>query len=348
MSQNSTVASTLRARNAARLITQAEAAVVARPFDEVPHIDITALVQQTGDEAEAVVASQIRDACIHVGFFYISGHGIDTAFMSNTFDTAKRFFELPDANKQAVSILNSAHMRGYTGLLEENTDPDNLGDLHEAFDAGLDLADDDPDAHSGVYGWGLNQWPELAGFREQVVAYHTTMVKLSKALYRGFALSLDLDRDFFTSKMNKPVSEIRLLRYPSQPVVDERTPGIGAHSDYDMFTILATDEVPALQLLNSAGEWIDAPPIPDAFIVNVGDLLERWTNDLYRSTIHRAMNDPKRDRYSIPFFSNIDPLEVVDVLPSCVSEDRPARYEPVAAGAYVEACMRDAYGVSDS
>ncbi len=339
-------APTLRARNAARLLTQAEAAAAARPFESVPTIDISALVGQTTGELE--VAAKIRDACINVGFFYISGHGVDHALIAGAFDAGKRFFRLPGDDKRAVSILNSPHMRGYTGLLEENTDPDKDGDLHEAFDMGLELEADDPDAYAGVYGWGLNQWPQLTGFRELVVRYHEAMRHLAHSLYRGFAVSLDLDADFFTSKHTKPISELRLLRYPSQPVPNDRHLGIGAHSDYDMFTILATDDVPALQLLNSAGVWVDAPPVPGTFIVNVGDLLERWTNDLYRSTIHRAINHPSRERYSIPFFSNIDPLEVVDVLPSCVSGDRPARYEPVGAGAYVQACMEDAYGVGGS
>jgi isopenicillin N synthase-like dioxygenase len=124
--------------------------------------------------------------------------------------------------------------------------------------------------------------------------------------------------------------------------------GIGAHSDYDVFTVLATDDVPALQVLNPAGEWIAAPPIPDTFIVNVGDLMERWTNDLYRSTVHRAINCTGRRRFSIPFFSNVNPMEMISVLPSCQSPERPARYEPIGAAAYVEACMQEAYGVADN
>ncbi|MEL6893349.1 MAG: 2OG-Fe(II) oxygenase family protein, partial [Actinomycetota bacterium] len=152
--------------------------------------------------------------------------------------------------------------------------------------------------------------------------------------------------DHFTSKMRKPIGELRLLRYPGQPKRQDDVLGIGAHSDYDVFTVLATDEHEALEILNPAGDWIRVPPRPDSFIVNVGDLLERWTNDLYRSTVHRAVNLGSHDRYSIPFFSNIDPLETVAVLESCQSEHRPARYPPVTAGAYVEACMQEAYGVA--
>ena len=337
-------APTLRARNASRLVAQAEAAATARPFQTIPQIDISPLLEGTVDE-RLEVASAIRQACLEVGFFYVSDHGVDPSIVAAGFEAAERFFALPEADKAAVSILHSDKLRGYTGLLEENTDPDNNGDLHEAFDIGLDLANDDPDAHSGVYGWGENQWPELQGFRDDVLAYYAAMDALCRALYRGFALSLDLDEDFFVDKMTKPIGELRLLRYPAQPVPDDKVLGIGAHSDYDAFTVLATDDVSALEILNPAGDWIEAPPVDGTFIVNVGDLMERWTNDLYRSTVHRAVNSSERDRYSIPYFSNIDPLEVISVLPSCQSPERPARYEPVGAGEYVEACMRDAYGV---
>lgn len=337
-------APTLRARNASRLIAQGEAATGAKPFETIPQIDISALFNN--DSAErAAVGEQIRRACTEVGFFYISRHNVDPDVLDAGFRATKRFFSMPLPGKQAVSILHSPKMRGYTGLLEENTDPDNDGDLHECFDASLDLSADDPDASADVYGWGVNQWPDLEGFREDVMAYHAAMRSLSEVLYQGFALSLDLDEHFFAPMLTKPIAELRLLHYPPQEVADDKVLGIGAHSDYDVFTILATDDVPALEVLNPNGDWIPAPPIPGTFIVNVGDLLQRWTNDLYRSTVHRAINRSGRERYSLPFFSNINPLETVAVLRSCQSEERPARYAPIGAAAYVEACMQDAYGV---
>lgn len=346
-----TAAPTLRARNAARLIAQAEVAATAKPFDAIPVIDIGPLFD--GDTAaREAVGAKIRSACMEVGFFYITGHGVDPAVYRGGFDAAERFFNLPQEAKSAVSNRHSDVMRGYTALLEENTDPDNDGDLHEAFDASLDLSPDDPDVALGIYGWGANLWPDMPDFREPIMAYHAALQSLSEVLYRGFALSLDLPEDHFTPMLSKPIAELRLLHYPPQEARQEargeKIIGIGAHSDYDVFTVLATDDVPALQVLNPAGDWIPAPPIPGAFIVNVGDLMERWTNDLYRSTVHRAINTTGRRRYSIPFFSNINPLEMIEVLPSCQSPDRPARYEPVGAAAYVEACMQDAYGLTEN
>ncbi|MEL6919464.1 MAG: 2-oxoglutarate and iron-dependent oxygenase domain-containing protein [Pseudomonadota bacterium] len=337
----------LRARNAARLLAQAEMAKSATPFTSIPVIDITAL--SDGDAAaRADIGAKIRAACIEVGFFYITGHGVDPDVYDAAFDAAQRFFDQHQSVKDKVSNKHSDVMRGYTGLLEENTDPDNDGDLHEAFDVSLDLAPDDPDVALGVYGWGVNLWPEMENFRAPVMAYHAALQTLSETLYRGFALSLDLPEDHFAPLLSKPIAELRLLHYPPQDARDDKVLGIGAHSDYDVFTVLATDDVPALQVLNPANEWIPAPPMPGAFIVNVGDLMERWSNDLYRSTMHRAINTTGRRRYSIPFFSNINPLKTIEVLPSCQSPDRPARYAPIGAAAYVEACMQEAYGITDT
>jgi isopenicillin N synthase-like dioxygenase len=337
-------APTLRSRNASRLVAQAEAAATAPPFDGIPEIDVAPMAG-TDLDARRAVAAELRQACLEVGFFYVTGHSVDPTVVEAAFTSTERFFALPAEDKAAVSILHSDKLRGYTGLLEENTDPDNAGDLHEAFDIGLELAPDDPDADGDTYGWGHNQWPALDGFRDAVLAYYDEMRALCEQLYRAFALSLDLDESFFTDKMTKPIGELRLLRYPGQPERRDDVLGIGAHSDYDVFTVLATDEHEALEILNPAGDWIRVPPRADAFIVNVGDLLERWTNDLYRSTVHRAVNLGHHDRLSIPFFSNIDPMETVAVLESCRSEERPARYPPVQAGPYVEACMQEAYGV---
>ncbi|MEO1679488.1 MAG: 2-oxoglutarate and iron-dependent oxygenase domain-containing protein [Pseudomonadota bacterium] len=318
-----------------------EAAPIA--FSDLPLIDLSPMgaapVERQG------VADALREACIGVGFFYVTGHGVNPAVRAKAFEMAEAFFDLPQAEKDKVSNKHSPIFRGYTGLMEENTDPANRGDLHEAFDLSLDLGPDDPDAQRGIYGWGPNLWPARPdGFRHAMMAYHAEMLALSARLYRAFALALHLPEDFFTSMLTKPVGELRLLHYPNQPAPEPDVIGIGAHTDYDTFTILATDDVSALQVQNADGAWVAAPPRPDTFIVNVGDLLQRWTNDIFRSTLHRAVNVSGRRRFSMPFFSSVNPLQIVEVLPSCVSAERPARYEPVAVGAYIEARMAAAYG----
>lgn len=306
------------------------------PFTEIPVIDFTPMA---GNDAEAKhkVGQEVRDACTRVGFFYVRNHGVSPALIERTFKAAHRFFDLPLERKLTVDIASSPNMRGYTRLLGENTDPTARGDLHEGFDLALDLSVDDPDVVADVFGYGPNQWPDgLPGFRDALLAYHAGIRAFGRRIFAAFALALELDEKHFEPMIGKPMAHMRVLHYPSQDgPIDDRQIGIGAHSDYECFTILCTDDVPALQVLNSAGEWVQAPPLPGCFIVNVGDLMARWTNDYFASTVHRAINRSGRERYSIPFFYGIDSQQVVEVLPTCQSPERPAKYAPITAGDYI-------------
>ncbi|CUH53282.1 isopenicillin N synthase family dioxygenase [Shimia marina] len=333
----------IKSRNASRLLAGAE---MTETFTSIPVISLAPLFGGDTDAKQAV-ADEIRDACMQVGFFQITDHGVDMEVQAGAFAAAKRFFALPEAEKRKVSVKNSPLLRGYGGLLEENTDPDNDGDLHEHFDLALDLGPEDPDTLAGTYGCGPNQWPDLPDFRPPVMAYHREMVALSARLFRGFALSLDLPEDFFDPHITRPIAELRLAHYPPQtPVYDpEKIMGIGAHSDYDVFTVVATGPVPALEVQNAADDWIAVPPMPEGFVVNVGDLLQRWTNDLYRSTFHRVVNRTGLERYSLPFFASTNPLWELGVLDNCKSPERPARYAPISAAEYIGTLMRESYGL---
>jgi isopenicillin N synthase-like dioxygenase len=160
-----------------------------------------------------------------------------------------------------------------------------------------------------------------------------------------FALALDLPEDFFADKITKPAAIMRLLYYPPQTgIVDDRTIGIGSHTDYECFTILwQQGDINALQVLNTAGKWISAVPIPGSLVVNLGDQFARWTNDVFRSTVHRATNRSGIARYSIPLFFGTDYNVPLEALPSCVSDDFPAKYEVVTAGDYVKARLEATY-----
>ncbi|PWR03774.1 isopenicillin N synthase family oxygenase [Meridianimarinicoccus roseus] len=313
-------------------------------FDSIPVIDFGPM---RGDDPAArnAVGEAVRNACTQVGFFYARNHGVPQAIIDATFDAAHRFFDLPLDRKQAISVEKSDAMRGYTPLLGENTDPENKGDLHEGFDLALDLPADDPDVAAGVFGYAPNQWPDgLDDFREPLTAYHGAARAFGERVFRAFALALELPEDFFLPKITKPMAHMRVLHYPDQSTAtEEKQIGIGAHSDYECFTILCTDDKPALQVLNSAGEWIQAPPIPGAFIVNVGDMMARWTNDYFQSTLHRAINQTGKRRYSIPFFFGVNSRETIEVLPSCQSQERPAKYAPITAGDYIRSRFDDTY-----
>lgn len=306
------------------------------PFDTIPVIDLSDMYGADRSARQAV-ANQLGQACMQVGFFYVKNHGVSQAVIDEMFGQAQRFFARPLEEKMQIHISKSSHHRGYVPLLEENTDPTARGDLHEAFDCALDVAADDADVLAGKTLYGPNVYPaNLPGFREVVDRYYWELFALGRTIFRAFALALDLPEDFFEDKITKPLAQLRLLRYPPQTgEIDEKQIGTGAHSDYECFTILAQDEVGGLQVLNSAGEWISAVPIPGTFVVNVGDQMARWTNDLFSSTVHRAINRSGRERYSIPYFFGPNYDTWVDVLPSCVSPEHPAQYEPVTTGEYI-------------
>lgn len=306
-------------------------------FDKIPIIDLEPMF--SGDAtAKERLAEELRKACTEVGFLYIKNHHVPQEVIQKTFDVAEDYFALPDDVKMQNHVSKSRNNRGYAAMLEENTDPTARGDLHQSFDIALDVPADDPDVLAGKVLYGPNQWPaDQPQFRAALEAYHVEMLKLSGHLLHAFALSLGLEETYFDSMVNKPLATLRVLHYPPQfGEIDDRQIGIGAHSDYECFTILAQKEgISALQVLNASGEWIAADPIPGCFVVNIGDQMARWTNDLFASTVHRAINRSGKERYSIPFFFGPNYDTVLEALPSCVDEDHPAKYEPVTSGDYV-------------
>ncbi|PBK67281.1 Clavaminate synthase-like protein [Armillaria solidipes] len=318
-------------------------------FEEIPIIDITNATS-TDPVARRVLANEIRDACINVGFFYINNHGIAEDTITAAIDAGKKFFALPTSSKMDLDIHRSSNYKGYTALLGENTDPKGHGDLHEGFDLGWEEQDLEEMKNETAMS-GRNVWPEMApGFKEPVLKYYHEAVRLGQKLFPLFALALDLPEDFFKDKTTKPAAIMRLLHYPSQKQssVDEQEKvlGIGAHTDYECFTILWQDRVPALQVKNATGKWIDAVPIPGTLVLNLGDQFARWTNDVFKSTLHRAINRSGEERYSIPLFFGTDYDVLLEPIPSCVSPEYPSKYEVVTAGEYVKTRLDATYAHS--
>ncbi len=313
-------------------------------FEAIPIIDFAPML---GDDAAAKrkLAAELRAACTEIGFFYIKNHGVAQALIDQTFAECPRFFGLPLEEKMRIHVRGSVNNSGYTPLLEENTDPTAKGDLHEAFDIAHELPESDPDRAAHPNHYGPNQWPaNLPGFQAQLETYYAAMLDLGQRLFGAFALALDLPEDYFRTLADKPTAIMRIISYPSQDgPIDPKQIGIGAHSDYECFTILCQETVPALQVRNTDGVWIDAPPIRGTFVINIGDQMARWTNDLFASTLHRALNTSGRARYSIPCFvgSNVDTL--IAALPGTVTADRPAKYAPVLAGDYVQGRLDATY-----
>ncbi len=298
--------------------------------------------------AKEVCARALDQACREVGFFYISNHGVAASQIEALGREARRFFALEHEAKMAIDLRDSeVYGRGYMPL-GEHLIPGTAeeGDLHEAFEFSLELPADDPDRLAGCPMYGPNRWPsDLAGFRETVYGYYEAIRALGRTLFQAFAIALDLPDDFFEPMITKPLGQMRLIHYPPDPSADAPARwGIGPHTDYECFTILLQDDAGGLELMNAAGEWIAAPPIPGAFVVNVGDLMGRWTNDLYASTLHRVVNRSGRERYSFPFFYGANFDAEVRCLPTCCDVAHPAKYPPTTAGAWAVDQIQKAYG----
>lgn len=295
----------------------------------LPVIDLSPMRSGMGKNA---LAREIRDALVNIGFMYVKGHGVSPGLVTRAYEVSRQFFELPQAQKDALGIAQSGvALHGYTGFFQENTDPEKTRDFKEIFDLGRPAADGRVRPF-----FGPTPWPaSLPAFREVMERYHDEMLRLAHHLMAAIALSLDLPEDYFASMMQEPIGIQRLLHYPPQDqVADERLIGIGAHTDYGCLTILSQDKVGGLQVLNRDREWIDAPPLPDTFIVNIGDMLQRLTNGLYLANLHRVINISGQERYSIPCFFDVDYDTVFAPLTQFTGPANPARYEPIVCGAH--------------
>lgn len=306
-------------------------------FDSIPVIDIGALA---GGGSLFEVAKEIRWALTNAGFFYVKNHGVPESVVSSAFGQTRRFFDLPLEDKMDLHISKSGlALRGYIEVFGENTDPSKTKDLKECFDIGPEC----PEGTAPFF--GANQWP--AGrpeFSDAVCRYHDEMKALSLRLMRAIAVSLDLEPDFFEPRMTNPITIQRLLHYPPQPgQIDESVMGIGAHTDYGSLTVLAQDDVGGLQVMNRDGVWVEGPPIPGTFVINIGDLIQRLTNDLYLANLHRVVNASGHERYSIPFFIDADSDAEFAPLEGCVSPDNPARYAAVQCGAHKFSRFKDSF-----
>jgi isopenicillin N synthase-like dioxygenase len=303
--------------------------------DTLPIIDLGSSGE--GDGASLTrIAAEVGAACRDVGFFYVVNHGVAPELIARAFAQSHAFFALPVADKRVLAIETIGGNRGYSGLLHEALDPARGPDMKEAFNVGLDLAADDPELLAGKPFRSLNAWPGVSGFRETLLSYYDACAGLGAQLHRAFASDLGVRRDFFDDKFDRPMATLRLLHYPAPSRGSDPQTGAGAHTDYGALTLLATDDVGGLEVRTRAGQWVEAPVVPGAFIVNIGDCLMRWTNDVYVSTPHRVVNRSARERYSIAFFYDPNPDATVEIIPSCVGEGEVRRYPPILAADYLK------------
>ncbi len=298
-------------------------------LDAIPVIDIGRLF--AGDAADVrAVASEMRAAALGSGFFYVSNHGVAQGLIDDVFAMSRRFFTAEAARKQAVLV--SPWHRGFVQPGEARMYAGSRPDLKESYIWGLDTATGlaAPDA----FGTPPNQWPDfLPEMRPLLNRYFTEVNAVGWRLLRAFAVSLDIPADAFVQSIERPTSRGSIIYYPPQPPdLGEDQFGVAPHTDWGCLTLLYQDQTGGLEVRGRDGDWVSALPIAGTYVVNVGDLLARWTNDRFRSTPHRVVNRSGHERLSCAVF--VDPDRDTMITP--VTDGAPAHYPPVTCGDYVQ------------
>ena len=268
----------------------------------LPLIDVSALV--AGTAGRDAVAAQIGAACRAHGFFYVTGHGVDPALVKRLEELSHRFFELPEETKMRWRMaLGGRAWRGYFPLGGELTS--GRPDWKEGLYLGTELPATHPLVQAKTPVHGPNLFPDVPGLRETILEYMAAVTQLGHRLMEGIALSLGLEAGYFAKRYTAdPLILFRLFNYPSQPVPEglDVQWGVGEHTDYGLLTILHQDHIGGLAV-HTPGGWIDAPPVAGSFVCNIGDMLDRMTGGLYKSTPHRVKrNTSGHDRLSFPLF----------------------------------------------
>jgi isopenicillin N synthase-like dioxygenase len=315
----------------------------------VPVIDIGPFRRHDLD-TQLRVAAAVDEACRQIGFLVIGGHGISPALVAETEAVSRQFFDLDLAEKMLVQRPSPDVTRGYIPVLAESVARSRgaaaPGDINESMMIGPIDVPPTPyflGPQAGKH-FAPNLWPARPVELQPVwTAYYLAMATLAEELMRIFAVALRLpDRDFFRDKIDRHISRLRVRNYPAPQTAPE--PGqlrAGAHSDYGSLTILKTEDRPGgLQVCNKAGDWVDVPVVDGAFIVNIGDLMARWTNDRWVSTLHRVVNPPPSQaaesrRQSLVFFHNPNYDALIECLPTCRDPAHPPRYEATTSGEHL-------------
>jgi isopenicillin N synthase-like dioxygenase len=319
--------------------------------DLIPVIDLGPYLAEAPGAMDRV-AKELRFAQTEIGFYFIVNHGVPLALTRQVYAQVARFHPQPLEKKLAIKL--DKHNVGYlpmqgdtlrTSVVETVTKPN----FSEAFFVARDLAPDHPDVRADRRFRSANQWPaDPPGLRAVIVDYCDTLERLVQKLVRLYARALDLPAAYFDTAFTDFQYKLRATHYPDQPVAADDEFGIAPHTDTSFLTLLAPNEVPGLAIRTQSGRWIEAPVLPDAFVVNGGQLLRRWTNDHFLATPHRAINRSGGERYALAFFCDATIDWPIAAVPTCVGPDKPPRYPTTYYTDYMIRYQSRTYNVFDS
>lgn len=315
---------------------------------EIPVIDLADSYSDDIEKRKAV-AWEIHKACVDTGFFYIKNHTVPQEAMDNQLKLAAEFFELPMDEKMKLDSVHQHSTRGYEPMAAQTLDEGSPPDLKEGYMSSVEAGPDHRYTKLDVPGTGLNQWPEsFPEFRPQYEAYVEKVLDLGRHVARLVALSLELPGDYFDASLEEPLHYCRILKYPPMPEdAAENQLGAGAHTDWGLLTLLLQDDIGGLEVRNADGKWISAPPIPGTYIVNLGEMLPVITNDRYKATFHRVLNNTTdKTRYSCPTFCDPEYFYKVKCAPTILEHDGEAKYPEMTAGEHLRAQFEKTFGIA--
>ena len=296
----------------------------------IPVVDIGALYGND-PAAKKVVAARIGAACDEIGFFYVVNHNVPTATIDRAVAVADKFFAQPESEK--LKVKSDKNNRGYRevgDVVHANGKPS----ARDNFDLGFPVTADDPEVKAGTPLYAPNKWPDMPGFREAFEAYYAETFTLGMKILEGFALYLGKEEDFFVRHFTKPVADMVINHYLGARGLHISDQASGPHTDHGIVTILWQDSLGGLEVMGKDGSWISVTPLRGSYVINIGELMKRWTNGRFKATVHRVVHLQDKSRYSMPLFCNPNFRTTVDPRDLGVS-DADAKYAPVVSGDFL-------------
>ena len=305
-------------------------------FKNIPSVDLADFTEGN-KETKAAFVKELGKAYEEIGFVAVKNHGLSDALCNELYAQVKGFFTLSKEEKETYEIKGLAGQRGYVSFGKEHAKNKNEGDLKEFWHFGQTVEDNDPIKEEYPDNVQVNELPEFNAVGREV---YQKLEETGREMLRAIALHLNLDENYFDAKIHNGNSILRPIHYP--PITHEPKDAVRAaeHEDINLITLLMGASADGLQVLNKSGEWISVTALPDQIVVNVGDMLQRLTNNKLKSTTHRVVNPPREkwgtSRYSIPFFLHPRSEVSLNCLPSCISESQPKNFSDITAGEYLE------------